>query len=488
MIRTNRRQFLEGVGVSIAAVGGLRLPRQTAFAAGPAAALPGDIEKIEHLGLLFDQCTLPGETRADGVVPRHANALQLSRDRWLVVYSTHGYRGVDDERSIVYQIRADAPNGALLKEGFLSQGREDWFPPNFDKNLLGPDHTVYKQHGHMVPFGVPHGAVIDGRPPPHAGLFVVKWRVSGRLLNRKTNYLEHRTAGPNDGRIGQGVEWVQFRLNGTEDDISIVQSARLLRQAGYEQGPTFTSAADVAWMNESFVPAVPHSADAAEWADVNHFDGHRLAAMKYRYHSQRGVYEWVEIGPRIAHEPGQLHEAGLARIGDEWVISARQPEASGVAWFRSKDPFAGVSEPFLPSAPRCNAPLTAFVCADGVLRLFTGDGKASPYRNARDPLYMWDVDVQHGFEGMNPRVIFDSVTTGLKIRREVVPKVDFCELFPHQGRTQLIVHGVSTRGYNFPYINRTDIPAINDVEKAAAGIYYAQITYRHEPKPRWQFA
>ncbi len=243
------------------------------------AAPPGDIESIEHLGPLIHACTLPGETRADGVVPRHANGLQLSRDRWLIVYSTHGYRGVDDERSIVYQIRADAPDGKLIKEGFLSRGRADWQPPDFDPSVLTPDQTVYKQHGHMVSFGVPKGALINGRTPPHAGLFVVKWRVSGRILNRKTEYLEHRKAGPNDGRIGQGVEWVQFRLNAQSDDLEIVQSARLLRQAGHAEGSKFTSAADVLWMNESFVPAVPFNDTATEWADINHFDGHRLAAM-----------------------------------------------------------------------------------------------------------------------------------------------------------------------------------------------------------------
>jgi len=488
MAGPNRRQFLEGIGPSWAAVGLLGLPRNPVLAAPAPAVLPGDIEKVEHLGRLFDQCTLPGETRADGVVPRHANALQLSRDRWLVVYSTHGYRGVDDERSIVYQIRADAPDGSLLKEGFLMQGREDWFPPDFDKNFLSPAHTVYKQHGHMVPFGVPRGAIIDGRTPPHAGLFVVKWRVGGRLLNRQTNYLEHRTAGPNDGRIGQGVEWVQFRLNDAADDIAIVQSARLLRQAGYDTGPRFTSAADVAWMNQSFVPAVPYQADALEWVDINHFDGHRLAALKYRYNPASDVYEWVEIGPRIAAEPSKLHEAGLTRIGNEWFISSRNAGGSGVVWFRTQDPFTAVSKPFSPQEPRCNSPLTAFICADGVLRLFTGDGEVSPYRNGRDPLYMWDVDVKNGFEATNRRELFDSVKAGLAIRRAVAPKIDFCELFPHWGRTQLVVHGVSTRGYNFPYVNRTDIPAINDAEKAAAGVYYARITYRNEPPPRWKFA
>ncbi len=73
------------------------------------------------------------------------------------------------------------------------------------------------------------------------------------------------------------------------------------------------------------------------------------------------------------------------------------------------------------------------------------------------------------------------------MRKAVQPKIDFCELFPHLGPTQLIVHGVSTRGYDFPYPNRPSIVPINDAEKAAAGIYFAKITYRHEPPPRWRF-
>src|SRR5438128_1451344 len=79
----------------------------------------GPIESIKHQGEFIRECSLPGETRKDDVVPRHANAIQLSRQRWLVVYSTHGYRGVDDERSIIYQVRRDAPDGPVLKEGFL---------------------------------------------------------------------------------------------------------------------------------------------------------------------------------------------------------------------------------------------------------------------------------------------------------------------------------------------------------------------------------
>lgn len=484
--RTRRRFLHEATGATAALLGGdLRRSNLGNAAAPDASSAAGDIATIEHRGCLIEACSLPGETRADGVVPRHANALQLSCDRWLVIYSTHGYRGVDDERSIVYQVRAGAPNGAVLHEGFLSRGREDWFPPDFDRSALKTNQTVYKQHGHMTAFGVPQGAKIAGRSPPHAGLFVIKWRTAGRILNRDTNYLEHRTAGPGEGRIGQGVEWTQVRLNAAGDDLEIVQPVQTLRQVGHLDGPKFTSADDVVWMNQSFVPAVPLNRDATEWADVNSFDGGRIAALKYRFNPQTARYEWIEIGPRLSEPSGHIHEAGLSRVGDSWIISARRQRASGVAWFRATDLFADAPTPTLPIEPKCNAPLTQFVCADGVLRLFTGDASISPHHNARDPLYMWDIDPSADFAATNRRAIFDSVAAGLAIRRAAIPKVDFCELFPHHGRSQLIVYGVSTRGYDFPYVNRTDIPAINAAEKAAAGVYYAEITYRREPPPKW---
>ena len=122
----------------------------------------GSIVSIQHQGMLVRECTLEGETRKDGVVPRDGNGLQLSRDRWLVVYNTHGWRGVDDERSIVYQVRRDAPDGPVLKEGWLVRTRNDWLPFGVAAPPAGKSYV--KQHGHMVAFGVPKGVFIDGKP------------------------------------------------------------------------------------------------------------------------------------------------------------------------------------------------------------------------------------------------------------------------------------------------------------------------------------
>src|ERR1051325_9062888 len=87
----------------------------------PDASAGESTPDIKPAGMFIKESTLPGETRKDDVVPRHAVCVQLAKTRWLIVYTTHGYRGVDDERSVLYQIRKDAPGGAVLKEGFLGK-------------------------------------------------------------------------------------------------------------------------------------------------------------------------------------------------------------------------------------------------------------------------------------------------------------------------------------------------------------------------------
>jgi len=202
----------------------------------------------------------------------------------------------------------------------------------------------------------------------------------------------------------------------------------------------------------------------------------------------RGLYEWVETGPLVSDPKHKLSEASIARVDGQWVIAARVSGLNRAAWMRTPDPFVEVPAPVYPSSPACNSPLTAFVCADGVLRMFTGDPTVSPQRNSRDPLYCWDIDPAHDFASSNRRTIFDSVGRGLPILPAAVPKVDFCKLLPHHGHSQLVMHSVCTRAYNFPYAGRTDIPAIAARDKAHLAIYHARINYREEMPPRWRFA
>jgi hypothetical protein len=440
----------------------------------------GEIESVEPVGQLIRECTLPGHTRRDDVVPRAANAIQLSATRWMVIYSTHGYRGVDDERSIIYQVRRDAPDGAVLKEEFFARGEMDWKVPGLSP--LADGNVYYKQHGHMVAFGVPKGALVGGKPAPHANLFVAKWRVSARPIDVKTGFMTFQKL---DRTIGQRVDWVQFRLNDREDDIEIVQPVARLRQKGFETGDAFCSA-KVGRMNQSFCVPVPASDDCTEWADANHFDDNRVAALKYRFNPESHRYEWIETGPMVGGDPKRtLIEASLVRLPDEWIVAGRG--IGEIGWARSKDPFAALSPLIFTQDPPGHVPMTVYRCPDGVMRLFCNDIRTNPTRHIRDPLFCWDVAVSRGFATSNRREIFSVARGNLPIRAESHAKIDFPHLFPLQGRTQLVVHGVSMRAMNFPTEGNPGIPLQNAAEKDAAGLYYSRITYRQAPPASWQF-
>jgi hypothetical protein len=484
--RFSRRQFN---ATTLAAAAGILRASPAVGTERPPVQAEDLIDSIEPLGMYFPECTLLGEKRRDDVVPCHGAGIQVSRNRWLYIYSTHGFRGVDDERSIVYQLRADAPDGKVLKEGFLAQAYAD---AEVDGKTSPADgKTYFRQTGHPVVFGVPAGALIKGRPAANANVFAAKWRTVVRVLDKRQDNLEHGTAYPELHDRTQGVEWIQFRLNPQQDDIEILQPATALRQTGFESGPAFTSAKVVLWMNQSFVKPVPFTGDHLEWADCNSFDRGRVAALKYRFNPRTGLYEWVETGPLLSHAKRSLFEASLSQVGDAWAISTRINGGRGAAWILTTDPFASMPEPSFPEQPVSTGPLTSFTCADGVLRLFTGDGTVSPQRNARDPLYCWNIDPNSAFAPSQRRVVFDSIQQKIPIRPKAYPKVDFCELLPALGRTQLLTHRVVTRSYNHPYVGGggtpVDVPPVTAEEKACSGIYYERITYRRELSAAYQF-
>ena len=335
----------------------------------------------------------------------------------------------------------------------------------------------------MVAFGVPQGALIGAKPAPNANLFVVMWRVAARMLDVKTNFLPYEKI---DHTVGMGVEWMQFRLNAGEDDIEILQPAAPLRQKGFETGATFCNA-NVKWMNESFCPPVAANNDFTEWADASHFEGNRVAALKYRFNPQTSRYEWVELGPFVGGDPKRsLIEASLVHLPDEWIVAIRG--RGEIAWATSKDPWKEWSPLTFTQDPPGWTPLTVFRCGDGVVRLFTNDSRVVPTRHIRDPLFFWDVNVEQGFATSNRREIFSVATGKLPIRHESHAKIDFPELFPVQGRMQIVAHGVSMRAMNHATEGWPDMPLQNADEKDAAGLYYSRITYRKEPAALWEFA
>ena len=440
--------------------------------------------EIEPRGVLIRDCAVPGETRSDDVTPAHPNGIPVSKDRWLLVYATRGFRGVDDDLSILYQLRAGAPDGWLIKEGAFARTQHDWDP-------LGTGKTYVKQHGHPVAFGVPRGALIGGKPALSANVFAVKWRKVARGYDPARKYVLHSSADPEIERLTQSVEWVQFRLNAAENDIEILRPPAKLRQKGYETGAKFCSAS-VEHMNESFVQAVPFNRECTEWADCNHFDGGRIACLKYTFNSKTGTYDWTEMAPLLAGGKKGIGEASLAKWKGDWIVAARGGSGGGVTWFRTDNPFGRAPQAVFPDSPKISVPLTAYTWEDGALRLFSGDASVSPYKNGRDPLYCWDIDPDRGFAPSNRRVIFDTFEAKLPMRAEAGPKVDMCKLLPGQGKTQIIAYRVSIRAFNHPYVGSagviSSIPLTNAEEKAACAIYYSKVTYAEALPAAWEFA
>ena len=111
----------------------------------------------------------------------------------------------------------------------------EWLPPPAtigSRSATAP--TTCSQNGHPAAFGVPRGALIGGKPAPHANLFVIKWHYLARYLDPDTGILvsNHDTPGLMERTLRVG--WTQFRLNDAGDDLEIVAPAQQLRQVGYE--------------------------------------------------------------------------------------------------------------------------------------------------------------------------------------------------------------------------------------------------------------
>ncbi len=498
----NRRQFLTStsalgaLSASAAVPGVLR-----GKSAGDHAATlkPG---RITLEGKLVHECSQPGEKRADGVYPAHPNGIRLSKDRVLLLYATRGWRGVDEDRSIIYQVRLGGFTGPILKEGMLVQSRDDWDP--FDDGS-----SYYQAHGTPSGFGVPKGALIDGRPAPHANLFVIKWYVNARYF-LTPDRLALTTSDPKSVHLSENtihMEWVQVRLNEAEDDIEIVEPISTMRTPDQGEGglrPTerFT---------QSKVQAMPFNHDATEWIDTANIDWSEkpkedaigLVPAKFRYDHSRHRYEFSETGSRLY--PAGVHLSGGSplKIDQGWAFYSRPHRSLNLplVWTKREDPFSDENQQLLmeprTGQPIVRAPVTAYRCADGVIRVFTGDSDESPYQNRRNPLYCWEVDPQKDFKLSRQQVVVDVLEEDWGFRLESEPIADMAKVLPHcGGRSQYVAFRVRSESINYsrkrhfvPVGNPRHIsPAITDEERMASGIYVARIDYDREMPDEWQFA
>lgn len=448
---------------------------------------------------------LPGRSKADGFMPSHTTCLQASANRYLIVFGVRGFAGVDDERDIIYQLRADAPDGPILKQDFLAKNVQDWDPFNTGKTCL-------KILGTPTLFGVPKNAVIQGRVPDHHNLFVIKWYTYGKVVEGDRVLIDEDLT-----RKTMHIEWLQCRLNDSEDDIEIISPVSPMRQI-YDEAPEtdkhadkhaaavnetnglfhqFSEQSDAVFMNHAMVAPIAYNGSADQWVEVDHFNGGQLACVRYAFNPSTDLYEWVQTGPLLQ---GRHTEACICRMPNpsnvstsgkdapvEYLISARSFTNGGqTAWWRTTNPFAPWPAGHY-SDPATWGPRTLFTCADNVIRVFSGSIAESPYGEKRNPLFCWDVN-PNDFSLSNRRVIFDFYERGLyiqgddRLKDSQGPMAGFVKLCPHQGNTQLLTHRVTKAGGQ-----ADSIQGSNADERAYFGSYASEFTYDHMPEPAWVF-
>ena len=90
---------------------------------------------------------------------------------------------------IIYQLRADCPDGPLMREGRLCRSIDDWDPD-------GDGSRSVLQYGHPGVFGVPKGALFKGQPVGHANIFMARWRRNSYgFLDPETGMLSQVVSG-----------------------------------------------------------------------------------------------------------------------------------------------------------------------------------------------------------------------------------------------------------------------------------------------------
>ncbi len=454
------------------------------------------IKAIHSKGNFIDTCRLAGETKDDEVFPAQHNTVRLARDRWLVAFNTRGFRGNDDHRSVVYQVRGDTPDGPVLSEGFLEGPSMEW-------DAVGDGRKFMRLCTHPVVFGVPADAVLNGVTPAHAGTFAAVWARFPRVYDVARDYLLHDAeADVPDG--GYRCAWVQFRLNAARNDIDIAAPVAVLHEKSYSGDRPFCKHEDLTLMNCGYVNPLPANECGSNWVFLMHWNRGNIdargccSAVRFAWNGRTRLYEWVETGP-LLDGPGDkgIFEGGIARYESDWLIAARiVPRGSaGNVWFRVNDLFGEVAEPYLSEEIRSHAPRTVFRFPDGVVRVLTTDQAASPYARrgkpgVRMPLHLMDINPDDRFRVTCSRVVFDSFAEGLPLRFASGPCAHFCQLVCHAGgAVSTLTYSVRPKALRKHPVSYTGEykGLVNEAEIAASGVYQSTVLYDEAYPSVWNF-
>jgi|GEM_PF-201601 len=435
--------------------------------------------RIIYKGVFIGDTAIAGEQKKDWAQPSHPYCWQLSRDRFLWVFQTRSFEGIDTERSILYQIRKDRPDGPVIREKLLIPFRDDWDP-------FGDGSKYWKVNGQPKVFGVPKGAIgADGKIIPHHNHFALMHYRRARAV------IDGKAIDPHaDPKLEDTLrlEWLQFRLNDEGDDIELLTQPKELRQKGYETGDAFCAIENARRMNSWVHPAEAMDDSYTRWLDVPHFNNSVVAAIEFHFNAKTSLYEWTRTGNLLKPEPkkGKIFESSINRLGDDWILCVRNrghvlegQRGSCTAWFKTKAPFSGFGKPTYVPVPSSYCPRTAYLMPDGKLRIFSGDIALSPHRQKRDPLFSWDVDPKD-FSVSNRRTIMDGrQNLGMQL-----PMIGFAKLSPVHNKRQILTFRVTTQNHRHA---TEKWPAVTEHDLAQSGAHYSVIRYEEDVPNTWRF-
>ncbi len=429
--------------------------------------------RFNYKGPFIIESDLPGESKQDFAVPNYATGLRVSTNRWLIVYDTVDSRGADFWRSVMYQIRADAPDGRIVKSGFIAQ-------LEVLDSLVGDRYPCWKGYGNPNVFGMP--CLAPGTPSsPTAGLVAISYNsriemmVDGRLVQHLPTLTPHwpKDVSADDwfdalARLGSPRVMRQFRFNPATDELLPVSPA--------EPCPTVQPVrlrhdlqGIVNWGNP-----VRMDEQGLSWLEVlvDPTEDSLLVMRRYDFDAAAGLYRMTDSVMQHQDRPDfRAGEPSLAQIGpNDWLVAARCFKNSGnTLLYRTTDPMTSLGEATELATTFGQRMLYRF--ADGSIRLTLNHQKESPYQDRRNPLYCYRIDPET-LQAVEKSTVFDSRAAGLNLH---VPFVDHTHLFEsHRLGTQLLTFRLIAEAMVW---NRPDMQAVTPEEMRIGGLHCCEVTF-----------
>ncbi|MBE6358537.1 MAG: hypothetical protein E7057_04745 [Lentisphaerae bacterium] len=351
-----------------------------------------------------------GEIKPGVFCVQPSGPVEIAPDRWLSLYTMVDGRGHDANCGIYGELRADAPDGMVLRSRILVAGGD-----GTNYSPCGDGVEYFRCAGQAHVFGSQKTGVFAVTYYQH----VQKWE-NGVLQNPGSwHWRQKHGSMLMSGTLR--VCMLHLEYDAQADDWRIIEQPHLLAQDGWENSPdAFCEFGPGFSLNHALEPPVPLNDDGTEFLEyltITAYDdpyavgGHgTVVPVRYKFDPETRRYRWVQTGKRWRDGNDTLGEVSIVRIPDgsgDFLLSVRQFLGTGdIILARVSDPFVeGIRK--VHRYKGSSAPRTLGVRSDGLMRIFINDSDMSPYKHERNPLYEYQIypDLRLG----EPHVVADAV-------------------------------------------------------------------------------